>query len=415
MLKSGYTTGTCATAAAKAAVFLLFGNSQKSCEAVKVRLPVGIELQIPVEEVQVEQNFTIVLIRKYSGDDPDITDGMQIGVRAEFVREEDCPNRETVTDENVSDCSEVFKGVEICGGIGIGKITKPGLRLPVGEIAVNPTPRRMMVSEVAKLKEEYGIRSKIRLTIFAPEGEEIAKKTFNPKLGIEGGISILGTTGLVMPMSSKALIETIEVEMKFQKEKGDRIIAAPGAYGSRFLKTAFGIGKEDLVEFSNYPGEMLDFAVQLDVKELVICGHIGKMVKLAGGIMNTHSNEADARQELMAAHVLKAGKMELGNRKASKQVKADYFDIACRVLSCMTTAEAVEILKSARILEEVMNSLAHAMLQYVEQRVKKAMAFQKKSKMPEIEVMVYTLEEGLLARAGKKLLKAKRRHTEREE
>lgn len=403
MLKSGYTTGTCATAAAKAAVFLLAGNSPKYCKAMQVQLPIGITLQIPIEEVFTSEHSITVLVRKYSGDDPDITNGILIGAKAEFVDKEKGDN----CDESVAE----RQCVEICGGEGVGRITKAGLLLPVGEAAINPTPRETIQREVFEVLKTHGIKRNVRITILAKGGEEIAKKTFNPKLGIIGGISILGTTGLVTPMSSDALIETIALEMKFQMQRTHRIVAAPGAYGSRFLKTELGIDSNDLVEFSNYLGEMLDIAVQLSVEELLICGHLGKMVKLAGGIMNTHSNEADARLELISAHVIQCIKKSWENdsEKDEKTVpkemecmdmKSAYFDIAARILDCTTTTEAVEILKKENILPIVMHSLAISMLKYARQRMEKASVFQKKSQIPKLEIMVYTLEEGLLARVG---------------
>lgn len=409
-LKSGYTTGTCAAAAAKAAVFLLFHRSKADCAAVRVRLPMGVTLCIPIEDVQMEPSAVSVLVQKYSGDDPDITNGMLIGAKVELMKPSDGVKVEGDTKPSEDERKGEVGEVQIDGGIGIGKVTKPGLRLPVGEYAINPIPRKMIQDEVKTMMREVGITSDIRVTIFAPQGEEIAKRTFNPKLGIVGGISILGTTGLVMPMSSKALIETIEVEMKFQKKRNRCIIAAPGAYGSSFLKSQYHILRENLVEFSNYPGEMLDIAVKLDVEELVICGHIGKMVKLAGGIMNTHSNEADARLELMVFHLLKIARHLLMDEEMSDfrgYSKSDFFDLAGQIANCLTTSEAVELLKTANLLDLVMASLADAMLQYIHQRLEKAMAFQKKTTSPKVEVLVYTLEDGLLARTGERLLEGK--------
>lgn len=414
ILKSGFTTGTCATAATKAAFFLLHGYD---IEIVRVKLPIGIELSIPIENIQMGEGYVSCAVRKYAGDDPDITDGIYIYARVEYkkkmqqikIENKDRDIEYILNQEGrrvkKSQKSNPLK-IDLQAGVGIGIVTQKGLYQSIGEPAINPIPKKMICAHLQEAAMELGITGEMMVTIYAPEGVEIAKKTLNSKLGIQGGISILGTTGLVTPMSTKALIDTIRVDIKYhlaREEKG-RIIAVPGAYGIRFLKENFGIQSEQLVEFSNYIGEMIDIAVQEGAKAVLICGHLGKLVKLAGGIMNTHSNDADARMELIVAHLIKSTK----NQKREDQI----LKIASQILECNTTSQATQILEREGILYRVMESLGNAMLYYAIQRAEKARNFAIKSNpqrnisQMQIGIISYTLEEGILLQAGevKKIL-----------
>ena len=264
----------------------------------------------------------------------------------------------------------------------------------------------MIREHLKAVLDDKNIEGDILVEIFVPEGEEVSKRTFNKRLGIEGGISILGTSGIVTPMSKSALIDTIKVDMKSKRENSEYIVAVPGNYGMDYIANKFGFDKVIGVEFSNYIGEAIDFAINLECKGLLLVGHIGKFVKLAGGIMNTHSNDADARAELMAAHLLKC---DLENIEASKIV-----NIAKEILSSNTTDESVGILKREGILKEVMSGLGQSMYKYARQRANKALILGKKmmdrhgindsyyddeNKM-KIAILSFTLEEGELLRVG---------------
>ncbi|MDO4789248.1 MAG: cobalt-precorrin-5B (C(1))-methyltransferase CbiD [Johnsonella sp.] len=382
-LRCGYTTGTCAAAAAKAALMIWAGIE---IEEVRVLTPAGVLLDIPVQEAQRGELHASCAVRKYAGDDPDITDQILIYAKVEIGEEE----KE----------SPFVAGLE--GGKGIGRVSRPGLDRKPGEAAINSVPRRMIEEHVKEAAEKLGIRREIRVRISAPEGEDLAKKTLNPKLGIIGGISILGTGGLVLPMSRQAIIDTIKTEMRMQADHSSCIIAVPGNYGLDFIKKEYKIEGERSVGFSNYIGETIDYATELRVEKLLLIGHIGKFVKLAGGIMNTHSNEADARAEIMAAHLLRTKPEAVSEEKIYKT--------AMEILASNTSTEAVEILKEKNLLCPVMGSLAEAMYRSAKARSERAIALRSKLKKNEesdemayrlkIGVITYTPEEGELARAG---------------
>ncbi|WP_352420206.1 cobalt-precorrin-5B (C(1))-methyltransferase CbiD [Proteiniborus sp.] len=275
-LRYGYTTGSCATAASKAAAKMLF--SQRILDSIEIDTPKGWKLELKVEEPSFSPGSATCCIEKDAGDDPDSTDGLKI--YAEVTR-----NHE--------------KKINLTGGVGIGIVTKPGLSIPVGEYAINPVPREMILAEVGKvIPDGEGVDVKI----FAPEGVQIAKKTFNPKLGIEGGISIIGTSGIVEPMSEEALKSSLELELSILKEQGaKRIIFSPGNYGKDFgLKHS--LDEKVLIKTSNYIGFMIDKAVEYEIEEIFFVGHIGKLIKVAAGIFNTHSKVADGRLETLAAN-----------------------------------------------------------------------------------------------------------------
>ena len=335
-LRYGYTTGTCAAAAAKAATLLLLTG--RAPETVNIMTPKGIGLTLPVKEASRREGAARCAVRKFSGDDPDVTDGALIAAE-------------------VSLCPE--PGIRIDGGAGVGRVTKPGLKVPVGAAAINPGPRAMIEAAVKEALEETEAVPGLLVVVSVPEGAALAQKTFNPRLGILGGISILGTSGIVEPMSEEALLESIRLEIRQRKALGDRrLILAPGNYGTDFLKTAFGLSEERIVKCSNYIGKALDLAAEAGFKEVLLAGHIGKLVKLSGGIMNTHSREGDGRGELMAACALRAG--------------ADG-DTARAILACVTTDEMLRILREKGLLEDAMEALGERIDLYVSARVKGAL------------------------------------------
>ena len=319
-LRFGYTTGSCAAAAAKAAVRMLLSGEE--IFEVSLMTPKGIGLNLEVEETGRTSGWVQCAVRKFSGDDPDVTDGLLIFARVEKTGGEE---------------------ILLEGGSGVGRVTKPGLEQPVGSAAINRVPRRMIREAVREVCGEYGYTGGIRVTVYVPGGEETAKRTFNPRLGIEGGISILGTTGIVEPMSEKALTDTIFLEMKMLHESGhDYCFVVPGNYGADFLEDALGADPALAVKCSNYVGETVDDGKILGMKGLLFIGHAGKFIKLAAGVMNTHSRQADCRMEVLAAHAAMAG--------ASKE-------LVRKIMGCINTDEALQFLRQAGILETVMETV----------------------------------------------------------
>lgn len=331
-LRQGYTTGTCAQAAVKAAMQMML--SGKTISEIQAELPGGRHLTLPVFDACIQFSESIpsgypvsasCAVKKDSGDDPDITNGVLVYGK---VRWKDTP------------------GIVIDGGEGVGRVTKPGLELPVGAAAINRVPRQMIEREVKAALEESGCFRGICAEVSVPGGEKLALKTFNPRLGIEGGLSILGTSGIVDPMSEQALVDTIRAEMRVKLAEGQRcLIVTPGNYGLEFLKKAFKIEETDVVKCSNYIGQAVDMAIEEGCEKLVLAGHIGKLIKVSGGIMNTHSKWADCRMELFAAAALRAGVN--GER-------------AAEFLECVTTDEALEKCSGKereRIMEQVMKSI----------------------------------------------------------
>ena len=331
-LRCGYTTGSCATAAAKAAATMLLTGERVA--TVRIDTPKGVVLELEPLEVELAEQYVSCAIRKDSGDDPDDTNGVLVFAKVEKVAE---------------------PGVHIEGGVGVGRVTKPGLACAVGGPAINPTPRRMITAEVGSAMEQAGYSEGLLVTISIPEGVEIAKKTFNPRLGIIGGLSVLGTSGIVEPMSEKALIETMYVEMRAQKARGNKhLLVFFGNYGEDFTRDVMQLDLEGAVTCSNFVGELLDYAVFLGFETLLLIGHSGKLVKLAQGVMNTHSKYADCRTELFALEAMFHG--------ASIEVGQEIYH-------CLTTDEVTKILKREQIFEPVMDKVTERIDFYMQHRV----------------------------------------------
>ncbi|MZP28530.1 cobalamin biosynthesis protein CbiD [Heliobacterium undosum] len=305
-LRKGYTTGSCAAAAAKAATGFLYGTlgtlAETPNEATEIpaastlqeSLPVDIPLpydgrlivkaeRIDEHEPSVNGNGGVTYqVIKDGGDDPDATHGMAIRVTALPAPE----------------------GIHIDGGLGVGRVTKPGLAVPVGEAAINPTPRAMITAAV---KEALPPGKGVRLTVWAPEGERVGPSTLNPHLGVVGGISILGTTGIVNPMSEEAFKHSLEPQIDIALAAGHRtLLLTPGHMGRRGLEQR-GAPADAIVLTSNFIGHMLDACAKKGVQEILLWGHVGKLVKVAGGIFHTHSKVADGRREIIAAHAAVCG------------------------------------------------------------------------------------------------------------
>ena len=245
-------------------------------------------------------------------------------------------------------------GILIDGGIGVGRVTKPGLSQQIGEAAINPVPRAMIKKEAEEAAQEWDYEGGLKIIISVPEGEKTAQKTFDPRLGIEGGISILGTSGIVEPMSEKALIESIRVEMRQHFTQGEEyLLVTPGNYGAEYLKNHMDLPFEKNIKCSNYVGETIDMAIDMGVKGILFVAHIGKFVKVAAGIMNTHSHNADGRMEVLAANGIRAGS-----------------DLECarKILECNTTDEALQILEQNGILKPAMEQVMKRIQFYLNHR-----------------------------------------------
>lgn len=302
-VRLGFTTGSCAAAAAKAAANLLVTGTKMN--TVEIDTPSGIRLHLNIEKLEKKENTAFCSILKDGGDDPDVTTGIEICAEAEFSNQE---------------------GISILGGEGVGRVTKKGLKIEPGYSAINPEPLRMIKKEVAEI-----IENGIKITISVPQGQEIAKKTFNPRLGIEGGISIIGTSGIVTPMSEEAWKDSIFLELKMKKELGIKNICYVfGNYGEKFAKQVCQIDSEKILSISNFVGYFLECASNLGFCSVLLVGHMGKLVKVAAGNFHTHSKISDARMETLCAFAALSG----GQRNILEQI-----------YSCVTTEAAEEILK----------------------------------------------------------------------
>lgn len=345
VLRSGYTTGTCAAAAAKAAAGMLFSNTAVS--KVSVALPGGGRAELFVEEAACFEDKlkgntvlrAVCAVRKDAGDDPDVTNGTLVYASVSRVRgafgkfEKPC----------YFDAD--FPLLFLTGGEGIGMVTKKGLPCEPGGYAINPVPQRMIMRETtnACLFELLEKDEQILVEISVPDGVRLADKTFNSRLGIEGGISILGTSGIVNPMSEQALIETIRLEIRVQVQAGKKLLAvAPGNYGEQFLRKDLGISMDSFIKCSNFIGETFHMLEEEGVEEVLLAGHIGKLVKVAGGVLNTHSAFGDRRMEILSQCAADTG-MPAECREA--------------LLLMNTTEEAVEYLKHTDCLEPVISLL----------------------------------------------------------
>ena len=351
-LRFGYTTGSCATAAAAAAAQMLLCGDEVS--TVDFMTPKGIKLQLDIEHITREENSVRCGVKKDAGDDPDITDGIYIYAIAELS---DMP------------------GVQIEGGIGVGRVTRPGLDQPVGASAVNHVPREMITREVSQVMEHARYDGGIRITIEIPEGVSLAAKTFNPRLGIEGGISVLGTSGIVEPMSEEALKATIRAELSVRRAEGHQdVVLVPGNYGLDFLRERamsrdnlqngsaslncelqedHNIDVNSAVKCSNFIGDAIDMAAALGFTEVLLVGHIGKLIKLSGGIFNTHSRQADARIDLLV----------------SAGVRADVpQEILKKLYDTVTTEDALRMLDEHHMLRPVMDAVKERIDYYLRQR-----------------------------------------------
>ena len=309
-LRLGYTTGSCAAAAAKAAAWMLLSGRRK--ESITLETPKGITLDLDIEDIKMDSDSVSCAVRKDAGDDPDVTNGALIYANVSF-----------------SEAS----GVTVDGGEGVGRVTKPGLDQPVGNAALNSVPRKMIRENVGEVMTLFDHSGGLSVIISIPAGVELAKKTFNPRLGIVGGISVLGTTGIVEPMSEKALVDTIRTELNQHQALGEEnVLLTPGNYGAEFIKNGLGLDPEKAVQTSNFIGDSIDLCAKLGFRRILLIGHIGKLVKLAGNMMNTHSKYGDCRMDIIAAGAGAEG--------------ADA-GLISKILGCVACDEAVRLMREA--------------------------------------------------------------------
>lgn len=330
-LRFGFTTGTCAAIAAKAATRMLLGEALLQKETVMT--PKGIEICTDIYDAKRQGSSFSCAVKKDAGDDPDVTNGIMVYASVEL-----------------SDSEEI----SITGGEGVGIVTKPGLSQKVGEHAINPVPKQMIEKEVREVLDKKGYICGCNVCIYIPEGRDIAKRTFNPRIGIVDGISILGTTGIVEPMSEKALLESISVEMNVAKANGvKRLILTPGNYGEDFIRESLKLELSEAVKCSNFVGETIDMAVEKGFESILLVGHIGKFVKLAAGIMNTHSHQADGRMEVFVAHAALTGVP---------------VNVLKQMMESVTTDEVIRILDEGNYLESTMDSIMKKVDFHIRQR-----------------------------------------------
>lgn len=338
-LKSGYTTGACATACVKAALLAVLDN--KNIETAEIEALNGETLKIPIKKVKKRKNSATAVVEKYSGDDPDVTNGIDICVKIKILEK----NREFPQIKR----GYYFNNILIYGGYGVGVATKKGLQCPVGKSAINPGPLKMIENTAVEIIQERNIRAEI--IIYIPSGKEKAKKTFNEKLGVIGGLSVLGSTGILNPMSEEALKNSLYTELKVLKENrgGDFVIFSFGNHGKKYCEE-HGLNTERIIVMSNYVGFMLESAAELGFKKIFLVGHIGKAVKIAGGIYNTHSRTADCRMEIMGANAFLIG---------------ESYENIMKILKSNTVEEACEYVEKKELFNLIADKAAQKSKEYV--------------------------------------------------
>ena len=333
LLRCGYTTGTCAALGAAGAARLLLTGREP--ETVALRTPKGIVVEVAPQFCRLTADGAACAIVKDGGDDIDATTGLPVIAAVTLL-------------------PGAPRTVTIDGGAGVGRVTKPGLDQPVGAAAINRVPRQMITEALLREADAVGYGGGFAVVISIEGGEAAAKRTFNPHLGVEGGLSVLGTSGIVEPMSQQALLDTLQIEIHQAALKSRRLILAPGNYGLDYLAANYpALHEIPVVKISNFIGEALDMAAAEHFAEVLLVGHVGKLVKLAGGIMNTHSRCADCRTELFCAHAALCG--------------ADA--ATCRALMDAATTDAcLDILDAAQLREPVMASLLPAIQLHLDRR-----------------------------------------------
>ena len=342
--------------------------SGSTVDKVRIITPSGEPFDAQIIEISKTLSSVRCAVRKDGGDDPDVTTGALIFAEVSFRESE---YRDAEASENRRGPED---RIHIDGGEGVGRVTRPGLDQPPGNAAINSVPRSMIKAEVSEVMDAYDFDGELDVVISVPGGDKIAEHTFNPRLGIEGGISIIGTSGIVEPMSRKAIIDTIRVELKQKYAEGcTAAFISPGNYGLDYMREAYDVDLDRSVKCSNFIGETIDMTAETGFNEMLLTGHAGKLVKVAGGIMNTHSREADARMEIISAEALRQG--------ASQTIQK-------QILDSLTTEEAFTILEECGYLQSVASGLMDRILFYLNRRAEGRLR---------IECIMYTKSHGELA------------------
>lgn len=346
-LRFGFTTGTCAAAAAQGATRLLLTGS---CPAMLgVETPKGWTVAVEIVASRKEEQEASCVVVKDAGDDPDITDGMTLWARVSFSKE---------------------PGIVLVGGTGVGRVTRAGLAVPPDGPAINPVPRRMIIDSVAAECERAGYDGGLEVVIEIPEGEELAKRTFNPRLGIVGGLSILGTTGIVEPMSDEAFKDSLilELQQKAQRE----LVLVPGNIGRDYCLDQQ-IPDERILRISNFVGALFEACVEKGVTRVLFAGHIGKLAKVAGGAFHTHNRVADGRMAVLAAHFLYAG------------LAIDQVQMLYEMPTAEAAVEAAYRWDKTFVFDRLARSVKERLENYVYHRL-------------EVEVLIFSYQRGLIGR-----------------
>ena len=388
-MRYGFTTGSCAAAASKAAAYMLLTGKKK--ETISIVTPKGIVFETKLLEITRKEKSVSCAVEKDGGDDPDITTGALVYAEVSYKERSKTSQTETsLQEEKQTETKALHATIEIDGGIGVGRVTRPGMDQPVGNAAINHVPRQMIEAEVLEVCRMADYKGALKVIISIPKGVELAEKTFNPRLGIVGGISVLGTSGVVEPMSSQALLDTIRLELNMRHAQNSQIAAvSPGNYGLDFMKETYGYDLDASVKCSNFIGEtidmavecgfekmlLIDMAVNMGAKGILFVSHIGKFVKVAAGIMNTHSREADCRVELLVAAGLRAGVSR---------------DNLMKILDSATTTEAIAYLEEEKKTKPVMDYLMERIIYYTNKRAGGNM---------KIECILYDNQYGELAKS----------------
>ncbi|KID00675.1 cobalt-precorrin-6A synthase [Hafnia alvei] len=327
--RKGYTTGSCATAAAKVAALMVL--RQQVINQISIVTPSGVTLRLNVEQPLICGQQASAAIRKDGGDDVDATHGMLIFAQV------------ALNDSG---------SISIVGGEGVGTVTRKGIGLPVGSSAINRTPLHTIEEAV---REVIGPERGAEIVIFAPEGEERAQKTYNGRLGILGGISIIGTTGIVTPMSEESWKRSLALELEMKRAQGmTSVILVPGNHGERFVQEQMQLSGDRVVTMSNFVGYMLQETQRLGFRRVVLVGHLGKLIKVAAGIFHTHSHIADGRMETLVTRLALMGAPH---------------ELLQAVFECSTTEAAMELIEQHG-LQAVYNDIAQAICARINQMLR---------------------------------------------
>ena len=317
-MRCGFTTGSCAAAGAKAALLAYF---EKNVNEVEVLSPQGDKIMVPIRNTIKTNDGGIATVVKDGGDDPDITNGIDIVVEVKV--------RINTTEINIK------------AGQGVGIVTKPGLSVAVGNPAINLGPQTMIKSAVSSV---LGNNKGCDVIISIPEGEKLAKKTLNSVLGIKGGLSIIGTSGIVRPMSEEAFKNSLSPQISVAKALGyQSIVLVPGKIGQEIAIKQYGLPENAVIQTSNFIGYMLECSVHEEIKNVILLGHLGKLVKVAAGVFYTHNRIADARMETLAAYMGAMGAPQIAIKE---------------ILNCTTTEAAMPIIEHYQMCD-IYNLLAN--------------------------------------------------------